>query len=36
MSDTQPGGAPQPPPSAASLINSPQAVYLLYFGGFLL
>lgn len=35
MSDTQPGGGPQPP-SAASLINSPQAVYLLYFGGFLL
>lgn len=37
MSDLQPGGGPSSPPSsAASFINSPQAVYLLYFGGFLL
>ena len=37
MNDTPPGTGPQsPPPSAGSLINSPQAVYLLYFGGFLL
>jgi uncharacterized membrane protein len=37
MSATPPAGGPSsPPPSVASLVNSPQAVYLLYFGGFLL
>ena len=39
MSDTQPGGGqqlPPPSPSASSFLHSPQAGYLLYFGGFLL
>jgi uncharacterized membrane protein len=38
VTNTSAGGGPPPPPtpSASSLLQSPQTVYLLYFGGFIL